>query len=184
MFRVPSNRATSGWRAALFVALNCAVILHASAARAPHDALGLEFKTGLNATTSSRMPHLRVLVLGEHANQAHRRDALEFAILADYAKQHHVILDWLPVFRPKELYERLLHGDADIAIGAMPPELSGQPALANTHPLTTQRYQLIGRAGAKAHAAMLSATMRKVAAEVPFQADVDDFRRVLTTGAK
>ncbi len=40
------------------------------------------------------------------------------------------------------------------------------------------------RAGAKAHAAMLSATMRKVAAEVPFQADVDDFRRVLTTGAK
>jgi hypothetical protein len=107
MFRVPSNRATSGWRAALFVALNCAVILHASAARAPHDALGLEFKTGLNATTSSRMPHLRVLVLGEHANQAHRRDALEFAILADYAKQHHVILDWLPVFRPKELYERL-----------------------------------------------------------------------------
>jgi hypothetical protein len=40
------------------------------------------------------------------------------------------------------------------------------------------------RVGAKAHAAMLSATMRKVAAEVPFQADVDDFRRVLTAGTK
>ncbi len=38
------------------------------------------------------------------------------------------------------------------------------------------------RAAAKAHAAMLSATMRKVAAEVPFQVDVDDFRRVLTAG--
>ena len=40
------------------------------------------------------------------------------------------------------------------------------------------------RTAAKAHAAMLSATMRKVVAEVPFQADVDDFRRVLTAGAK
>ncbi len=40
------------------------------------------------------------------------------------------------------------------------------------------------RAGAKAHAAMLSATIKKVAAEVPFQADVDDFRRVLTAGVK
>jgi hypothetical protein len=40
------------------------------------------------------------------------------------------------------------------------------------------------RAGAKAHAAMLSATLRKVAAEVPFQADVDDFRRALIAGAK
>jgi hypothetical protein len=40
------------------------------------------------------------------------------------------------------------------------------------------------RAAAKAHAAMLSATMKKVAAEVPFQSDVDDFRRILTAGAK
>jgi hypothetical protein len=40
------------------------------------------------------------------------------------------------------------------------------------------------RAAAKAHAAMLSATLKKVAAEVPFQADVDDFRRILTAGAK
>jgi hypothetical protein len=40
------------------------------------------------------------------------------------------------------------------------------------------------RAAALAHAAMLSATMKKVAAEVPFQTDVDDFRRILTAGAK
>lgn len=40
------------------------------------------------------------------------------------------------------------------------------------------------RAAAMAHAAMLSATMRKLAAEVPFQADVDDFRRVLVTETK
>jgi hypothetical protein len=40
------------------------------------------------------------------------------------------------------------------------------------------------RTAAKAHAAMLSATLRKIAGEVPFQADVDDFRRVLTAGTK
>jgi hypothetical protein len=40
------------------------------------------------------------------------------------------------------------------------------------------------RTAAKAHTAMLSATMRKIAAEVPFQADVDDFRRVLLAGTK
>ena len=40
------------------------------------------------------------------------------------------------------------------------------------------------RAAAKAHAAMLSATMRRLAAEVPLQADVDDFRRILVREAK
>ena len=40
------------------------------------------------------------------------------------------------------------------------------------------------RAAAKAHAAMLSRTAEKVARELPFGADVDDFRRVLAQGAK
>ena len=40
------------------------------------------------------------------------------------------------------------------------------------------------RAAAKAHAAMVSATMRKVAVELPFTADVDDFRRVLVAEAR
>jgi hypothetical protein len=37
---------------------------------------------------------------------------------------------------------------------------------------------------AKAHAAMLAETARRVALEVPFSADVDDFRRVLVAEAK
>ena len=40
------------------------------------------------------------------------------------------------------------------------------------------------RANAKAHAALLSRTAGKVALELPLSADVDDFRRVLVTGAK
>jgi hypothetical protein len=40
------------------------------------------------------------------------------------------------------------------------------------------------RATAKAHAALLSRTAGKVALELPFSADVDDFRRVLVAEAK
>jgi hypothetical protein len=40
------------------------------------------------------------------------------------------------------------------------------------------------RALAKAHAAMLAETARRVELEIPFQADVDDFRRVLVAEAK
>jgi hypothetical protein len=40
------------------------------------------------------------------------------------------------------------------------------------------------RALAKAHAAMLAETAGRVALELPFSADVDDFRRVLVAEAK
>ena len=40
------------------------------------------------------------------------------------------------------------------------------------------------RAAAKAHAALLSRTAGRIALELPFGADVDDFRRALTEGAK
>ena len=39
------------------------------------------------------------------------------------------------------------------------------------------------RAAAEAHAALLGATAGRVAAELPFNADVDDFRRVLVAEA-
>jgi hypothetical protein len=40
------------------------------------------------------------------------------------------------------------------------------------------------RALARAHAAMLAVTARAVALDLPFSADVDDFRRVLVAEAK
>ncbi len=61
--------------------------------------------------------------------------------------------------------------------------MSSKPADPN-EPVTYLDMPPERRAAAKAHAAMLSATMKTVAAEVPFQSDVDDFRRVLTAGAK
>jgi glucose-6-phosphate 1-dehydrogenase len=40
------------------------------------------------------------------------------------------------------------------------------------------------RAAAKAHSALLSQTAGRIALELPLGADVDDFRRALTQGAK
>ncbi|HJZ34142.1 MAG TPA: hypothetical protein VKF35_23700 [Hyphomicrobiaceae bacterium] len=40
------------------------------------------------------------------------------------------------------------------------------------------------RSAAKAHAALLSETARRVAAELPLAADVDDFRRILIAEAR
>ena len=40
------------------------------------------------------------------------------------------------------------------------------------------------REAAKAHVAILGETMRKLAADIPFQADIDDFRRVLNAEDK
>jgi hypothetical protein len=40
------------------------------------------------------------------------------------------------------------------------------------------------RDAAKAHAALLGATMRKLSAEISFQADIEDFSRVLHTEGK
>jgi hypothetical protein len=40
------------------------------------------------------------------------------------------------------------------------------------------------RAAAKAHAALLSQTADRIARELPFGSDVDDFRRALVQGAQ
>jgi len=144
MIRIASRRATSWWRVVVFVTAICGVLCPAIAvAFLPHGSLELESVLG----NAERPTRLRVLVLGEQANRTHRRDALEFAILADYARTHHYTIDWIPVYRPAELYERLVRGEADLAIGAMPAELLQRPSVTSTHPLTTQRYQMIGRAG-------------------------------------
>ena len=58
------------------------------------------------------------------------------------------------------------------------------PAEANSEPAAYLDMPPDRRAAAKAHAAMLSGTVRKVALELPLQADVDDFRRILTQEAK
>ncbi|MSR13742.1 MAG: transporter substrate-binding domain-containing protein [Gammaproteobacteria bacterium] len=90
-------------------------------------------------------PPLRVLLLGGDATPPHRNDALEISILADYARNSGRRIEWVPVFRTRELYTRLVRGDGDLAVGALPSELASNPTIASTHPLATERYQLLGR---------------------------------------
>ena len=58
-----------------------------------------------------------------------------------------------------------------------PPPATPEPAAYLDMPLER-------RTAAIAHADTLSTTMRRIAAELPFQSDVDDFGRVLQAEAK
>jgi hypothetical protein len=58
-----------------------------------------------------------------------------------------------------------------------------QPKVPETEPAFYLDMPAERRAAAKAHVALISATVRKVALDLPLQADVDDFRRVLAEGA-
>jgi glucose-6-phosphate 1-dehydrogenase len=67
---------------------------------------------------------------------------------------------------------------------ADPSSKVGRIATASEEPAAYLDMPPQRRALAKAHAAMLAETAGRVVLELPFSADVDDFRRVLVTGAK
>jgi hypothetical protein len=59
-----------------------------------------------------------------------------------------------------------------------------KPAAASDEPAAYLDMPAERRTLAKAHAAMLAETAGRVALELPFSADVDDFRRVLVGEAR
>jgi hypothetical protein len=67
---------------------------------------------------------------------------------------------------------------------ADPASDAAKPAAAGDEPAAYLDMPAERRALARAHAAMLAQTAGRVALELPLSADVDDFRRVLATGAK
>ena len=64
------------------------------------------------------------------------------------------------------------------------PSSTGRAAGTEGEPAAHLDIPADRRALHKAHAAMLAETARKVALDIPFSADVDDFRRVLASGAR
>lgn len=145
MSRAAFKSTLSTWCLVTVVAFGCAFARAGEAAPISQtDVLGLR---GAFVQPSPASGPLRVLVLGERGNPAHRREALEFAILADYARAHRLQIDWVPVVRPEDVYHQLVRGQADLAIGALPADIEMRPSLVSTHPLTTHRFQLIGQSG-------------------------------------
>jgi hypothetical protein len=67
---------------------------------------------------------------------------------------------------------------------ANPPRDTDRPTEPEAEPAGHLDIPPERRALAKAHAAMLAVTARRVVLELPFGADVDDFRRVLAAGAE
>jgi hypothetical protein len=66
----------------------------------------------------------------------------------------------------------------------MPSHQSEEGPPANHEPASFLDMPPERRAAAKAHAALLAQTADRIARELPFAADVDDFRRVLVEEAK
>ena len=144
-----SNRSptrTPGWWCFLLLAANAIGISQATAGgHVAHRTVSSQLTNALRITPTQSPHLLRVLMLGDYTAPAHRAAALEFSILADYARANHRELAWIPVFRPEELYEKLLSGEGDIALGSLPAELASRATIATTHPLSSQRYQIFGR---------------------------------------
>jgi membrane-bound lytic murein transglycosylase F len=89
---------------------------------------------------------LRVLKLSEHeTNHGHRNAALEIEMVEDFARSNGLDLIWVETFRPTELYERLIAGEGDLIVGALPPDLADAPAIEATEAIDAQRYRAIGR---------------------------------------
>jgi hypothetical protein len=65
-----------------------------------------------------------------------------------------------------------------------PSRDTAKPAAAGEEPAAYLDMPAERRALAKAHAALLAETAGRVALELPFNADVDDFRRVLVAEAR
>ena len=148
MTRLRLNSATAWWCAGLFAA--CVGSAATAAAHPLWSTVSESSRTpSLNGAFLHNQP-LRVLILGERATQWQRNRALEISMLTDYARARHLTLEWVEVFRPIDLYQKLLRGEGDIAIGTLSPELEQEPSVTRTHPLATERYQLIGRADLQA----------------------------------
>jgi hypothetical protein len=64
------------------------------------------------------------------------------------------------------------------------PSSGGDRGAANVEPAAYLDMPPDRRTLAKAHAALLAEAARRVVLDIPFQADVDDFRRVLIAEAK
>lgn len=91
-------------------------------------------------------PTLRVLTLAEHASgDARRGTNLEFDMIADFAQSQGMEIKWVEVYRPRDLYDKLVRGDGDVIIGTLPPELLPNQDIVSSESLATERYQVVGR---------------------------------------
>ena len=93
-------------------------------------------------------PHgaLRVIKLNDHATgTAHRDTSLGSKMLHDFAKSVGREIEWVDIFRSEEAFQKLIGGDGDLSISAMPIDRSNDPRLHASVPIALKRFRVIGR---------------------------------------
>ncbi len=88
---------------------------------------------------------LRVIKFYDHAtSSAHRDTSLESKMLHDFAKSVGREIEWVDIFRSEEAFQKLIGGDGDVGISAMPIDRSNDPRLHASVPIALKRFRVIG----------------------------------------
>lgn len=89
---------------------------------------------------------LRVIKFNDYAsNNAHRDIELEIKMLRDFANSAGLEIEWIDIFRSEEAFQKLIQGEADLSIGAVPIDRSNDPRLRKSVPIALQHFRVVGR---------------------------------------
>ena len=96
-------------------------------------------------------PHrrfLRVIKFNDTApGNAHREVSLETKMLRDFADSVNLEIEWVDAFRSAEVLQKLLDGDGDLSIGAIPIDHRHDARLRASESIALRRFRVVGRVG-------------------------------------
>ncbi len=111
--------------------------------------LGLEATTPslpLSTLETSDRRVLRVIRFNHNAAPDTRREvAVQTRMIRDFADSADLEIKWVDVFRSTEALQKLLGGEGDLSIGAVPIDHHMDARLSASMPIALQRFRVIGR---------------------------------------
>ena len=126
---------------AIFVSLWCASYALAADGDPPPRFAALPL------TFPEQPPHrtLRVIRFNDYAARyGHRDAALEVTMLRDFAESIEREIEWVDVFRAAEALQKLVDGDGDLSISAIPIDHASDANLRASEPIARQCFRVIG----------------------------------------
>lgn len=131
------------WLRGAIVVWLCSPCLRADpleVARAPGQAPSQMFLEG------PQQRPLRVIKFNDHAaSNPHRDVAPETKMLHDFADSIGLEIEWVDVYRSSEALQKLVDGDGDLSISAVPIDRANDGSLRASEPIALQRFRVIGR---------------------------------------
>ncbi len=123
----------------------CALFLYMTAVTA-HDADLAPIAPQATTLHSADQNRLRVIKFNDYtSSEAHRDLQLEAKMLRDFATSIGREIEWIDAFRSEEAFQKLLDGDGDLSISALPIDRTNDPRLHASVPIGLQRFRVVGR---------------------------------------